>query len=63
MAGGTPANPATLAFSRSAPDVPVGPVQAQQQQRARENDDCGALHGLYGDRSPARPAKSVDFAT
>jgi hypothetical protein len=48
MAGGTPANPATLArltLLGAAPDVPVGPEQANQQQDDPEGDyRCALVH-------------------
>ena len=53
MAGGPPANPAALAplaFLGAAPDVSVGPKQANQEQCTPEDDDRNALvHDPNGD--------------
>jgi hypothetical protein len=44
MARGTPANPATLVFTRATPQVSIDPIEANKKQGDAEHDDLGALH-------------------
>jgi hypothetical protein len=61
MAGGTPANPATLVFARATPQVSVDPEQANQQQEATEHNDLYALHSQMVAVFRALIVKSVDL--